>query len=207
MKKASEAVKGAAREFVAALRPEDRLAVLTFADGIVVAHALGVTREWSLEAIDRYVAEGGTALYDALFGSIHVVREAEGRRAIVVLTDGRDENNPGTAPGSVRTYTEILKLLREVDVAVFPVGLGTKTDPGVLEDLARLSGGQPYFPSDVTHLGEEYAKIIENLSRRWVISYTSTNSTRDGAWREVEIRTRTGRARVTSRPGYYAPDR
>jgi Ca-activated chloride channel homolog len=65
MKKAAEDVKEAARSFIRALRPEDPLALLLFSDRAQFAHDISTTREWSLSAIDKYQANGGTALYDA----------------------------------------------------------------------------------------------------------------------------------------------
>ena len=73
--------------------------------------------------------------------------------------------------------------------------------------MAALSGGQPYFPSDVSTLPEQYSRVLENLRRRYVLSYTSTNALHDGKWRNVEIRPKTDGVRVTSRNGYFAPDR
>ena len=69
------------------------------------------------------------------------------------------------------------------------------------------SGGAAYFPQDVSILAADYRRIVENLRRRYVITFTSTNSTRDGAWRDVEIRTRTPGTIVNSRGGYFAPDK
>ena len=51
-----------------------------------------------------------------------------------------------------------------------------------------MSGGQAYFPSDVSELTAQYERVTENLRHRYVLSYTSTNSKRDGGWRNVEIR-------------------
>ena len=62
-------------------------------------------REFSRDAIDEYRAIGGTALYDALSESLLRMKCAEGRRVVVVMTDGRDENNAGTAPGSTADST------------------------------------------------------------------------------------------------------
>jgi hypothetical protein len=57
----------------------------------------------------------------------------------------------------------------------------------------------------VSLLPREFRRILENLRRRYVISYTSTNSTRDGAWRKVDIRSRRHGVKVASRGGYFAP--
>ena len=206
MKPSAEAVMEAARTFVHSIRKEDSLAVLTFADRPVFAHDLTTTREWSLEAIDEYTPIGGTALYDTVVDSLARLRRVEGRQVLVLLTDGRDEDNPGTGPGSLHTFGEALGKLRETEAVVYPIGLGPNIDPAVMGGLAEESGGAAYFPQDVSTLAADYRRIIENLRRRYVISFTSTNSTRDGGWRDVEIRTRTPGTIVNSRGGYFAPD-
>jgi VWFA-related protein len=207
MKSSAAQVVEAARSFVEAVRPEDSLAVFVFADASVLVHGLDKDHTAVLETIDRYRAEGGTALYDALCDAFMLLRAVAGRRAVVVLTDGRDEDNPGTGPGSLRSHGEVLQLLQQTEATVFTVGLGPKIDSDRLRQLAELSGGQSYFPSDVSTLREQYARVIENLRRRYVLGYTSTNSQRDGKWRKIEIRPKTQGMRVTSRNGYFAPDR
>ena len=207
MRKSAEAVVAAAHAFVGALRPEDSLAPLLFADQVLINHDLTKDRDAANKAIDGYLANGGTALYDALSDSLVRLKRVEGRRAIVVLTDGRDENNPGTAPGSVRTLDDVMALVKETDAVIFAIGLGTKVDRPLLERLARLSGGQAYFPVEVSELRDQYRRIVENMRRRYVLSYTSTNIARNGAWRDVQIRSRTSEIVVTSSGGYFAPER
>jgi len=207
MRRAAETVKEAAREFVKLLEPKDPLALITFADKAQFAHDLSTVREWSFDAIDKYQALGGTALYDALYNSITRLKFVKGRRAVVVLTDGRDENNPGTGPGSTHTLGDVMARLQEVDAAIYPIGLGPRVDRDMLEHLAEVSGGRAYFPQDASSLVEEYRGIIENLRRRYVLGYASTNPTRDGAWRTVEITPREGSLQVRFRGGYFAPER
>ena len=205
MKKVAEQVKEAARSFVQALRPEDSLGLILFADRAVFAHDLSTTRAWSLEAIDRYQASGGTALYDATWNALMRLRGVEGRRVVVLMTDGRDENNPGTGPGSVHGVDQVLERLRSVDATVFTIGLGSKIDREPLERLAQESGGEAAFPEDVSLLPREFRRILENLRRRYVISYTSTNS--DAGWRMAEggYSQPAAGVKVASRGGYFAP--
>ena len=80
----------------------------------------------------------------------------------------------------------VLALSRQVGATIFPIGLGTNVDRPVLEQLATASGGEVSFVSDASLLGDQFHRIIENLRRRYVVSYTSTNSVRDGAWRTFE---------------------
>jgi VWFA-related protein len=133
------------------------------------------------------------------------LKEVPGRHAIVVLTDGRDENNPGTAPGSTHTLEEVAKLGRSVGAMVFPIGLGPKVERVVLDRLASESGGTAYYASQSSALADQFRQIIDNLRRRFVLGYTSTNAAHDGAWRTVDIRVRGGTLSVSSVGGYFAP--
>ena len=207
MKKSAEAVRRAAQDFVSAVRPEDSLAMITFADKPQFAHLLSTNRQWSLDAVSKYEASGGTALYDALYNSLQHLRDFAGRRAVVVLTDGKDENNPGTAPGSEHTLGDVLKLVRSVGATIYPIGLGQKVERGILEQLASESGGEAYFPADVASLPADYHRVIESLRRRYLLSYTSTNFVHDGLWRSVNIHARLPGLVVSSQGGYFAPEK
>jgi Mg-chelatase subunit ChlD len=201
MRRAAGAVVEAAKEFVATLRPQDSLGLLLFADRSVLAHDLSTVRDATIKTIDSYTALGGTALYDGLWDALTRLRAVEGRRAIVVLSDGRDEDNPGTGPGSVKTAQEIFDIIREAGTAIFNV------DRAFLERLADVSGGEAYFPEAVDQLRDDYRRVVENLRRRYVLSYTSTNGDRNGEWRDVEIRSRISTVAITSSGGYFAPER
>jgi Ca-activated chloride channel family protein len=206
MKKDAAAVQAAARSFVAAIRPEDNLAVATFADSIWFAHDLGTERAWSYAGIDQYVAKGGTALYDAIWGSMYRLRRETTRRVMVIVTDGRDENNAGTGPGSTHQLSEVLQMMRQAETTIFAIGLGPKVDHDVLERLASESGGEALFPTDVSELDVMYRRIVENLRRRYLVTYTSTNTARDGGWRQVEIVSRVPNTVVKAKGGYFAPE-
>jgi VWFA-related protein len=206
MRRDQDAVKAAARAFAAQLPGKDRVGVVTFSDRPALTQDLSYVREFILFAIDRYTVGGGTALYDALDAALSKLRTAEGRTAIVLLTDGRDEDNPGTSPGSVKSLEEVLESLVEVGSTVYAIGLGPNVDRGTLERIAAVSSGEAYFPADVTVLGDDYRRIVENLRRRYVISYTSTNREHDGAWRNVEIRPKREGFAVEATDGYLAPD-
>ena len=207
MVRAADAVKAAAASFVEALRPEDSLSVLLFSDTSVFAHDLTTKRQQSIAAIDAYVARGGTALYDGLTDALMRLKRTEGRKVVVLLSDGRDEDNPGTGPGSARTQNDVFAALEETDAVIYPIGLGPRVDRALLERLAAESGGLAYFPEDVSSLRDDYARVIESLRRRYVVSYTSTNTKRDGGWRAVQINTSSQPdTTVRSRGGYFAPE-
>jgi Ca-activated chloride channel homolog len=207
MTRAAGGVRAAALSFVEALRPEDALSVLLFSDASAFAHGLTTDRKQSMLAVNGYNARGGTALYDGLTDALMRLKQTEGRKVVVLLSDGRDEDNAGTGPGSTRTQQDVLAALGETDAVIYPIGLGPRVDRQLLEQLAAESGGAAYFPEDVSKLRSDYARIVEELRRRYLVSYTSTNAARDGAWRAVEIKTRQAELSVRSRGGYAAPER
>jgi VWFA-related protein len=207
MRRSAEGVKAAARSFVDALRKEDRLAVLRFSDKAELAHDLTQFRSDAMKAIDEYTSHGGTALWDAVHESNGRLRTAQGRRVVVVMTDGRDENATSSGPGSATKYDDLVEELRTTGALVYAIGLGTNVDRDRLQALASGTGGEAYFPETVEALSAEYARIVENLRRQYVIGYTSTNSRRDGAWRSVSVTSRRPGVRIASRGGYFAPPR
>jgi Ca-activated chloride channel family protein len=205
MRRAMDTAKQAARSFVTALRPTDPLALVRFSDKVVFEHELSDRRQTTLDAIDRLEASGGTALFDALYDSMAFLKKRQARRAIVLLSDGRDENNPGTAPGSVHTVADALAMVRDSDTTVYAIGLGSNVDRPALEQLAAQSGGTATFPADASELEAEFRRVLDELRRRYVVGYTSTNSKRDGGWRQVVVGVRQPGITIRSAGGYYAP--
>src|SRR4029079_3589772 len=133
-------------------------------------------REATRTAIDNYVADGGTALYDALYDSLVQLAHARAQRCVlVVVTDGIDENATSNGPGSLRSWDEVLDKLLQTDATVYAVGIGSRVERGRLRCIAERSGGAAYFPPDVSALANDYQKILDELRRRYVLGYQSTN--------------------------------
>ncbi len=205
MRRAMPVAQQAARSFVTSLRPTDPLALLRFSDRVVLEHEFSERRADTIAALERLQASGGTALWDALHDSMEILRTRTGRRAIVLLSDGRDENNPGTAPGSAHTLAEVLALVRDTETVVYAIGLGANVDRPALERIAQLSGGSASFPAEAADLESEYRRVLEALRQRYVVGYTSTNAVRDGGWRQVVIGARQPGVTIRSSGGYFAP--
>ena len=205
MKRASEQVVAAAAAFVGALRPEDSMGMLMFADKVEVVHAITTNRANSLEALAEYRAEGGTALYDALCDSMLMLKGLKGRRAVVILTDGRDEDNPGTGPGSVRVWDNVLRLIQDQDVTILP-GRPRPEDRRLAPQApGHLLGRRGLLPtgrrSTQGAVRARHREPPPPLHRR--LHVHESHARRQVASRRN--RTRTAGIRVTSRKGYFAP--
>ena len=180
MTRAADIARQAAASFIEAVRPADRLALVQFADRAELVADLQTARGNAQAALVSYNPAGGTALYDALQLSMQSLRATEGRRAIVVVTDGRDENAASTGPGSEATWEMVIAAAHANDATIYAIGLGPRVERIRLQQLADLTGGEAYFADDLTNLNEEYRRVIDDLHRRYVLGYTSTNSNRDG---------------------------
>jgi VWFA-related protein len=198
-------VISAADTFIALLSPKDRAAVLFFDDRVGIACPFTKDRRELSRAISHLQAAGGTALYDSIYEASGMVKGSNGRKAIILLTDGVDENAPGTAAGSSRSFAESLRAARESDCVIYSIGLGKGVDDKVLRNLSESTGGRLYLRPGAKDLQETYRQIAEELRCQYIISYRSSMKKRDGAWRKVKITTPGNTYKVRTKEGYFAP--
>ena len=177
--------QAAARQFVDALGDRDSVQLVSFAREIRTLTPMTSTTEPVLQAIDGIVARGDTALYDALYQSIELVAERRGRRAVVLLSDGVDDDGTGQ-PLSERTISDVLDRAADAGVPIFVIGLGTEMDEAVLSDIAQTTGAQYLNAPDASELGAVYGQISDQLSGQYAIRYTS-NLPADGTPRRVDL--------------------
>ena len=153
---------------------------------------------------------GMTALYDALGVYLDGAFAQDGRKVLLLYTDGGDTR-------SRMRLRELLDLVRASDVTVYAIGFQTQLRVADrmmerlrLEEIVGLTGGQCYFPDSVDDLDEIYAQIRDELAARYSLGYVSTDPTTDGAWRRVTVTLAGARpelegARIRARNGYFAP--
>jgi VWFA-related protein len=199
------AVVTAAGDFITLLSPKDRAAIVFFGDRVESVCPFTNNREQMKKAISRLGASGGTALYDSIYRASVLLGDVKGRKAIILLTDGVDENGPGTAPGSSHTITEALDLAKQKDCIIYSIGLGHGVDKNVLTQLAGATGGSAYFQPSGSELGDAYRKIALELRCQYILTYFSSNTKKDGSFRHVRITTPALRSTVHSKSGYTAP--
>jgi VWFA-related protein len=198
-------VQEAAVQFISQIRPEDRVAVMTFADTVRIAQGFTSDVTVLTQAVRKTRAKGGTALYDSVVEACKSLKREKGRKAIILLTDGKDENDPGTAPGSRHSFEQALEKARESGITVYTLGLGKNISKNVLEQLASHTGGRVYFPPTVKDLKEVYGLIAAELRSQYTLGYSSTNRLHDGQWRNLEVTIRDRDYTVRTKKGYYAP--
>jgi VWFA-related protein len=201
MQAALSTVHAAASRFVDALGEEDRALVIDFDEKVFLLQDLTTNKKSLQQAITSTSALGGTALYDALHASYRRIRGIDGRKAIILLTDGDDT-------ASKFSFKRILDEAKISDVIIYPIGLGTSVLDldlrRVLKKLAEETGGRPYFPDKVDELRGVYEEIARELKSQYYITYEPSNTTWDGRWREIELKAPKKDVTIRTRSGYYA---
>jgi VWFA-related protein len=120
-----EEIQDAAIAFVEQLRPDDRVMVVSFSDKIRVLSQPTNDRNALRDAIHRTEPGNGTRLYDAVDQVINQsFNRIEGRKAIVLFTDGVDTTSKNA------TYESTLRDAEELDALIYPVEFDTSTDMG-----------------------------------------------------------------------------
>jgi len=198
--------RAAANEFFKTANPEDEFALVEFdsAPRLVVP----VTPDPAKVTYQLLFAhaKGSTALLDAVFLGLHEIKKShKKRKALVVITDGGDNNSRYTA-------TEIKNVVKESDVLIYSIGIFTdfyNTDSGgVLNSISEQTGGR-MFKTEGMRLSDIARKISIDLRNRYLLGYVPSNSERNGRYHllEVKIVPPKGLPPVKAhwRTGYYAP--
>ncbi len=157
-----------------------------------------------IERIRQKKADGYTALYDAIGTYLDGAAGQNGRKIMLVYTDGGDTR-------SSLAWHELLDLLKASDVTVYAIGMlehqmqSTKQQQRMtIQQMAEVTGGQAFFPLAVKELDKVYEKVVAEIRAQYTIGFQSTNQKTDGAWRKVEVKVARKDLRVRSRRGYFA---
>ena len=198
----------AAIRFVKALADAVDVTVVDFDSEVRVGRYSQRELARLIERIRQQKTTGMTALYDAIGVYLHGAHALEGRKVMLLYTDGGDTT-------SAMRWHDLLELLKASDVTVYAVGELQHQSPSsraaarhTLEALAETTGGAAFFPSTVKDLDKVYERILAEVRSQYMIAYHSTNAETDGAWRKVTVKLAPSRGRdlqVRARKGYFAP--
>lgn len=180
-----ENAKAAALSILNRLDDNDQVALLAFGGALNVGlDNLDPTREIPFtsdketvrQAIQSLQANGGTPLYDATIKGVRLAADAQrGSRAMILLTDGRDERleASGSVAGSLFTDTDAIAEARDAALPIYTIGLGENIDETFLQRLADQSGGSFSKEPDAAQLEGAFNDVLDKLLERYVVSYVS----------------------------------
>lgn len=180
----------------------DQLGLIVFSDFIREAVRIDVIDDYARgrmrSEIDRLVPAGGTRLYDAMEVALESMVGVSGRRILLVLTDGHDNQRQR------QTLERIIKRSQEINVPLFMIGLGNlaEIDEPAMKEFAERTNGQYLRTPDPQQLTNIYRKIGENLQNEYALTYESPNPEHDGMTRYVSVSVRVGKHGTTAYTRY-----
>ncbi|MEQ1765325.1 MAG: VWA domain-containing protein [Pyrinomonadaceae bacterium] len=226
-------IRTAAVAFVDQLKPQDRVMVIEFDANVHVLTEATSDRQLIYKGIRKADFGSGTSLYEAVeFSLKKQLSKIEGRKAIVLFTDGVDTTSRGRS-----TYDTTLALAEESDALIFPIYYNTYFDmvrqtggggggwPGTitlgggglgrpssedyalgrryLEELADYTGGRVFRPESTPGgLTVAFEGIAEELRRQYQIGYTPADDGRPGQRKQIKVRVRRPNLVIRSRDSY-----
>ena len=211
MKEKLNEVTAGARAFVRSSNSRDQMFVVNFNEKVSQGLPPGVRFSDSVDqladAVSVRPAVGMTALYDAIIDGLIRLRDgAREKKVLIVISDGGD--NASKAP-----LDRVLKMAEQSNAAIYTIGIFEADDPdgkpGVLRRLAHETGGQAFFPSQLSETVEICERIAKDIRDQYTIGYSSSNEKRDGTYHKVRLTARSktdGKLTVRTRAGYSAAD-
>ncbi len=211
-------IQDAAIAFLNELRAEDRVMIASFDHQVYADCEFTSDREQLRRAISRTRTGKATRLYDAVDLIVtERLKQIEGRKAIVLFTDGIDTFSSGI------TGRDSIELVEESSAMVYAVRYQTDAvqkvgpfkirqhGPGdsrigerYLQALAEGSGGRLYQADTVGDLAQAFSAIAGELRHQYWLSYYPTKVAQDGTWRRIKVTVSQPGLVVRARQGYRA---
>jgi Ca-activated chloride channel family protein len=204
----------AAVQFFKTANPQDEFFLIEFNDRPELVVPFTTDTEEIQNRLTFTQSKGKTALLDGVYMAMNTMKKARNpRKAVLIISDGGDNN-------SRYTESEIKNAVREADVQIYGIGIfepmGSRgrtpeemSGPGLLSEVAELTGGRAYNVENVNELADIAAKIGIELRNQYMLYYTPKNSARDGKYRHVQVKLVQPRGlpplKAFYRLGYYAP--
>jgi VWFA-related protein len=189
--------------FVYKLEEVDTAMVVSFNDSVKGSAEFTGDIDRLERIVDGLQAWGGTSLYDAIHYSLNRIRDAPGRKAVIVFSDGADTT-------STLRDRDVVDYARAVEATVYCIGFqgaGPGGSPrGFLKKIAGETGGQFFSPGDVGDLIQVFSEISDELKNHYLLAYTPKREA-DGSWREIELKVNRPEAEVRVRKGYFHIER
>jgi len=190
--------------FKEVLRPAKDLAlIIQFDSEVNLVQDFTQNQDDLISAMKGLRAGNSTSLYDAIYlAAEEKLKHETGRKVMVVISDGEDTS-------SKLRKEEAIEAAQKRDVLIY--GIGVRSDDfgsnfGVLKKFAEETGGAFFSPrARFEEIQAAFRSIGEELQGQYSLAYIPTNRKKDGSFRSIDLRSKTGGVRIRARKGYYAP--
>jgi Ca-activated chloride channel family protein len=212
-------VQAAGEAFVRKLLPGDKARIGSFAEKVEI-HPEGFTSDQT-ELIGilrtKLQADGPTPLWNAVAAAIDSLKAQEGRRVVLVFSDGADA--PANFRFDNKSFLDIMRRAQEADVMVYAVGLqssqrpvfggggiggfgqSTRPDPG-LAAIADETGGGYFELTRAEDLAATFGRVADELHRQYLLGFAPPQL--DGKMHKIQVRVSRPGTKVRARKEYLA---
>lgn len=196
-------LKDAAERFVLRMLPEDKARVGAFSEKIFISPRFTSDRDELVRIIHNDLDFGnGTYLWDALDRAMSAIEAEDGRRVVLVFTDGEDEKSV------IMNSKAVLNRAVTEDFMIYAIGRQTNianrlTHPDRnLPPLAAATGGGYYGLKVGADLNSTFTRVADELHRQYVLGFTPQKL--DGTMHKLDVRVKLPGMTVRARKGYLA---
>lgn len=196
----------ALERFMLTSHPSDEFSLITFSDKVQLLADRTRDINAVLDKLTLVKPGGNTAFYDGVYlGTDRVMRGSHNKKALLIISDGMDNN-------SRYTFNEMRRFLKESDVIIYGIGIygnGDGGGEGALTRLAESTGGRAFFPGLTDGSFDEICeRIALELRHQYSIGYVPKDFRQDGRWRKLKVKVAAPRGMprlsVRAREGYFA---
>jgi Ca-activated chloride channel family protein len=198
---ASRFVKAVVREG----HPADSIALYSFNHEVTLQSNFTRNPQRIQKALPHLRAEAGTSMYDAIILAADGLGDRQGRRVMVVITDGGDTT-------SYRSYHDALRAAHDADailyaIVVMPITNDAGRNTGgenALTQISKSTGGRAFFPSTGPTLDRALSDILRDLRTQYLLGYYPKNlpESKD-KFRRVSVKLSRPDLQASTRDGYY----
>ena len=128
--------------------------------------------------VDSMQADFSTALYDAMEAGIDQIKNADGVKVLVVLTDGQDNS-------SLSQWNDVVGKANREDIPIYLIGLGD-VNQDLMEQIAESTNGKFYY-TESSSLNTVYAEISKQVQAFYNLVYSSPNFSSADSTRQIEL--------------------
>jgi Ca-activated chloride channel family protein len=180
--------------------PKDRAFTVSFDSEPYLLTKLTNRKDRIFRSLAGLRAEGSTALYDAIIYSLYQFTGVKGKKALVILSDGKDT-------ASKFDYETLVEYVKKAGISIYGIGLKISgVDLEVkykLNKLAQATGGQTFYVDAAKNLESVYRQINDDLRSQYMLTYYSTNTSGKDKWRKVEVKVEPTSLQARTITGYY----
>ncbi len=189
------------------MRPVDALSVFAFSEAVSQSTPYTPDLKRIEEGIDHVRLGAATALYDAVYLASRSLDRRQGRKVLVLITDGGDTVSKVDYPEADRAAEEAEALVYSIIVVPIENSAGRETGgEHALIQLSEDTGGKYYYATSVSQLDEAFHQISDELRTQYLLAYYPSPRSSTSEFRRIQVLVNAPGAssyQVRHRVGYY----